>query len=344
MPATPYHFGPSAFIGLIFRKWLDIPVFVLANIIVDIEVLAIAVFGLGRPIHRYAHTLLIGAGVGVIWAMAAYPARPLFAKLMQLLRIPYKTNFRKMLISGVLGVWFHVLIDGIYHWDVRMFWPSNSKLLFNIVPHDWIEPICVVFFFAAIILYAFAVKLYLKEKISMQTRIVKETEITEKLIAAIRKTLAICFPHHKDEFSKTHSLNDNKPAFSVIIEDGGNVIAYVGVIDRTIKVGDRKYRVAGVQNICVLPKYRGRQLSDSILQAATAEAHQQKFDFGLLFTQEKIKKVYTHNGWLEIKSRKFIRTKNSINIEMPPESIKMYYPLAVKDFPTGDVDLLGNKW
>ncbi len=163
MPFTPYHFGPSGFVGLVFRKWLDIPVFVLANVIVDIEVLVIAALGLGWPKHRYAHTLLIGAIVGIIWAVAAYPARPLFQKLMKLLRIPYKTNFRKMLVSGVLGVWLHVLIDGIYHWDVRVFWPSNAKLLFNIIPHGWIKPICAAFFFAALIPYAFAVKSYSKQ-------------------------------------------------------------------------------------------------------------------------------------------------------------------------------------
>jgi GNAT superfamily N-acetyltransferase len=178
----------------------------------------------------------------------------------------------------------------------------------------------------------------------MRLRIVKETEITKLLDATVRKTLVICFPHHEDKFSKNHYLNDLKPLFSVIIEDGSDCYAYVGVIDRYIKVGGRKYRAAGVQNICVLPKYRGRQLSDVILKAAMAEAHRHNFDFGLLFTQEKIKKVYARNGWFEIKNRKFIRTKNSIQIEMPSESIKMYYPLAVKDFPTGDVDLLGNKW
>lgn len=178
----------------------------------------------------------------------------------------------------------------------------------------------------------------------MQTRIVKESKISEKLNAAIRKTLAVCFPHHKNIYSKTHYLNDNKPAFSAIIEDGDNIIAYVGVIDRTIKIGGRRYRVAGVQNVCVLPKYRHRRLSDGVLKAAMEEAQARRFDFGLLFTQQNIKQVYARNGWIEIMFRKFTRTENGVNLEMPPESIKMYYPLAVKDFPTGDVDLLGNKW
>jgi len=111
MPYTPYHLGPSGFIGLTFRKWLDVPVFVLANVIVDLEVLIITQLGFTYPIHRFTHTLLIGSAAGIIWAMAAWPFRNIFKRLMQILRIPYQTSFWKMLVSGVLGVWLHVVID-----------------------------------------------------------------------------------------------------------------------------------------------------------------------------------------------------------------------------------------
>lgn len=153
MPFTPYHFGPSAFVGLIFRKWLDFPVFVLANIVVDIEVLVIRLLGLGWPFHRYIHTLLLGAIAGVVWGTAAYPLRHLFTKIMRILRIPYQTGFWKMVISGVLGVWLHVVIDAIYHWDVRIFWPSKTRPLYELISRGHIKPVCVVFFFAALVLY-----------------------------------------------------------------------------------------------------------------------------------------------------------------------------------------------
>lgn len=153
MPFTPYHFGPSAFLGLIFRKWLDLPVFVLANIIVDIEVLVMAAFGLGYPHHRYCHTLLIGSVLGILWGASAYPLRHLFKRLMQILRIPYQTSLRKMLISGVLGVWLHVLIDGIYRWDSMVFWPSHARLPHRLLNQQQVEAMCLVFLAAAIIVY-----------------------------------------------------------------------------------------------------------------------------------------------------------------------------------------------
>ena len=160
MPFTPYHFGPSGFIGLTFRKWIDVPVFVLANVVVDIEIL----FAAGYPIHRYAHTLLIGTVVGLIWALAAYPLRNFFTKIMRIFHIPYQPNFWKMLISGVLGVWLHIIIDAIYHKDVRVFWPSRVTPLYAMITRQQIEALCIVFFVAAVVLWVVAVVSYSKRK------------------------------------------------------------------------------------------------------------------------------------------------------------------------------------
>ncbi len=165
MPFTPYHFGPSGFIGLVLRKWLDIPVFVLANVIVDLEVLVINFLGAGWPFHRYVHTLLIGAAAGILWATVAYPLRNLFKMIMQTLHIPYQTSFLKMLVSGVLGVWLHVIIDSIYHWDVCLFWPNRKiRPLYALVPEQQVEVICLVFLLAAVIPYVIAVLSYSKSK------------------------------------------------------------------------------------------------------------------------------------------------------------------------------------
>ena len=126
MPLTPYHFGPSGLIGLLFKRWIDLPVFVLANVVVDIEVLVILLFGLGCPVHRYCHTLLIGGAVGALWGFGAYPLRGLWRGIMSAFRLPYQPTIGKMVISGVLGVWTHVLIDGMQHADMKILWPNTT--------------------------------------------------------------------------------------------------------------------------------------------------------------------------------------------------------------------------
>ena len=169
MPFTPYHFGPSGFIGLALRKYIDIPVFVLANVVVDIEVLVIGLLGLGWPVHRYSHTLLIGAVVGIIWAVIAYRLRHFFKKIMQILRIPYQTSFWKMAVSGILGVWLHVVIDAIYQWDVRIFWPSKAKPLYGLISQGQVKAICIGLFVAAVIVYAIAFISYVKQNKARKT-------------------------------------------------------------------------------------------------------------------------------------------------------------------------------
>jgi hypothetical protein len=156
MPFTPCHFGPSGFVGLVFRKYIDLPVFVLANVVVDVEVL----FAPGSFPHRYWHwhTLLIGAAVGVIWALAAYPLRGLFKKAMRFFRLTYETRLFKMVLSGVLGVWLHVLLDGLYHYDVQVFWPMRRNPLRNIISRQSVVIICLCCFVPAIVMYVRAVR------------------------------------------------------------------------------------------------------------------------------------------------------------------------------------------
>jgi membrane-bound metal-dependent hydrolase YbcI (DUF457 family) len=101
--------------------------------------------------------------LGLLWGIAAYPLRHFFEKIMQVLRIPYQTSFRKMVVSGVLGVWLHVVIDAIYHWDVQMLWPSKAKPLWQLISQGQVEILCVGFFVAAAIAYAFAVASYVKQ-------------------------------------------------------------------------------------------------------------------------------------------------------------------------------------
>jgi hypothetical protein len=158
MPFTPYHFGPSGFFALAFRKYLDIPVFMLANVIIDIEVLIF-------ERHVYTHTLLLGAVTGVLWAIAAYPLRHFFKKIMQIFLLPYQTNLWKMIISGVLGIWLHVIIDGIYQWDVKVFWPGSSTPLYRLISEGNVKVICLCSFVPAIILYVFAIMPFIKQKL-----------------------------------------------------------------------------------------------------------------------------------------------------------------------------------
>ena len=162
MPVTPYHFGPNGAIGLLLRRWIDLPMFLLANVLIDVEVLLAA--GHQDP-HRHLHwhTLLIGGILGAAAGAALYlaaPLRRLLARLMHLARIPYRPTLASMTLGGLFGAAAHVLLDALYHSDVQPFWPHPDNPLNRLArinlhltqPH--IRTICLAFFPIAAILYA----------------------------------------------------------------------------------------------------------------------------------------------------------------------------------------------
>jgi membrane-bound metal-dependent hydrolase YbcI (DUF457 family) len=157
MPFTPYHFGPNGFVGLVFRRWIDLPIFLLANVIIDIEVL----FAEGWPVHQHwhFHTFLVGGAVCAVFAVTAWPARHLFEKIMHSFHLPYETSMWKMVFSGILGAWLHIFIDAFYHFDVQPFWPMlrNPLWRMRLLSKDQIKVICLAFIVATVILYLYIV-------------------------------------------------------------------------------------------------------------------------------------------------------------------------------------------
>jgi len=77
--------------------------------------------------------------------------------------MPYETSIWKMVVSGILGVWCHVIIDAIYHWDVQIFWPSKATPLYGLISKQQVETVCVIFFVLAIIMCAIAALSYVKQ-------------------------------------------------------------------------------------------------------------------------------------------------------------------------------------
>jgi hypothetical protein len=147
MPFTPYHFGPHACASLPFYRYLDIPVFIGANVAVDVEPLLVILYRLEYPLHGYCHTLLIGGLVGLLFATAAYPFRPLAGKVMRLLRLPYASGYLKMAVSGVLGAWLHVLFDAFLYLDIRPFHPFQANPLHGVLSDGAVYGICSFCFY-----------------------------------------------------------------------------------------------------------------------------------------------------------------------------------------------------
>jgi predicted N-acetyltransferase YhbS len=177
----------------------------------------------------------------------------------------------------------------------------------------------------------------------MDTRIVDETEMASDLDARIRASLCASFAKDASIFAHTRAWHGSSPAFSVLMEDQGEVIAHLGVVDRSIDIGHVRCRAAGVQNVCVLPTYRGRGLTSALLPVAMAEADKRNYDLGLLFCDPAITGVYARSGW-RLADRPVVRQEDGEDKPLPTGNIAMWLPLKLRDLPPGAINLRGNDW
>jgi predicted N-acetyltransferase YhbS len=164
------------------------------------------------------------------------------------------------------------------------------------------------------------------------------------LDAAIRRSLCICFPPDAAVFSQTRKWHGSGPAFSCLVETGGEIVAHVGVVDRTVRVGTEQIRAAGIQNVFVLPEYRGQHLSDAVMQTAAHETSARGFDIGLLFCIPELEKVYARVGWILVDNPVIRIDDDGVEKPLPGKNVVMYLPLRRTSLPTGVIHLQGNDW
>jgi membrane-bound metal-dependent hydrolase YbcI (DUF457 family) len=157
MPFTPFHFGPHACVSLPLYRHIDVPIFISANIAIDLEPLIVMIYNFDYPLHGYCHTLLIGSFVGFVFATAAFPLRHFIREGMSFIRLPYKPTYLKMLFSGILGAWLHILFDAVLYLDIRPFFPFQGNPLYGILTHKDMYVLCLVCYAPALLLFLYIV-------------------------------------------------------------------------------------------------------------------------------------------------------------------------------------------
>jgi GNAT superfamily N-acetyltransferase len=178
----------------------------------------------------------------------------------------------------------------------------------------------------------------------MQLDLIAEADMSPQLDAEIRNGLCRCFPADREIYAETRAWHGAVPAYSVVLTDAGIVVAHLGVVDRTITVAGRPLRVAGVENVYVLPERRGQGLSRRVLIPAMDEALRREFDAGLLFCLPTLAALYGSCDWQTLSGCEIVRTEDGCELPLPAKNIAMFYPLRVASFPAGRLHLGGNDW
>ncbi len=135
MPFTPLHLGPALFFGMVLLRYIDLPTFLVANVIVDIEPLVILTFGLHRassldlPLHGLLHSFLGGTFVALLLALVMIRMRGYLEPLMRLVGLEQVSSPRSVYAAALSGVYLHILLDSPLYTDIRPFYPFSFNPL-----------------------------------------------------------------------------------------------------------------------------------------------------------------------------------------------------------------------
>jgi membrane-bound metal-dependent hydrolase YbcI (DUF457 family) len=131
---------------------------------VDIEPLLVIMFNLKYPLHGFFHSLLGGTLAGIILGVFSYKMKDILILIMKTLRFPYEVSLKKMLFSGIVGAWTHIIIDSIIYTNIRPFFPLKINPFYNLLSESGLYFVCLVSFIPAFGLYFFVVNSYSKKE------------------------------------------------------------------------------------------------------------------------------------------------------------------------------------
>jgi hypothetical protein len=154
MPFTPYHLGPGLLVGLLFISFIDLPTFLVASVIVDLEPFLILAFNLDYPLHGFFHSLIGGTLVAVSLSFAMYRIRDKLTPLLSFFRLEQKVSFKRILVAALSGIYIHILLDSRIYTDIQPLYPSTYNPFFaGTFAGLGISLFCVWSFLGAAIIY-----------------------------------------------------------------------------------------------------------------------------------------------------------------------------------------------
>jgi predicted acetyltransferase len=122
----------------------------------------------------------------------------------------------------------------------------------------------------------------------------------------------------------------------------GNLVGRIGILQRTISVGQELIPVAGICGVVTVPEFRDRGIASALLNESVAYIKNRlSLPFSLLTCNAKLEAFYDRLGW---------RTVNGPTVFTQPDGVRTCKVLTTvlecgpRLWPEGPIDLRGLPW
>jgi hypothetical protein len=146
MPATPFHLGPGLLVKAVAPRRFSMAAYTLAQVVIDLESGYYLLRG-EYPVHRQAHTFLLGGLIGLLCGLIVSRIGERWARPRDVIPEALAAEYRLPLavVSGIFGGILHSVLDGIMHPDMHPFRPfTDANPLLGLVSVRVLYLFCVI--------------------------------------------------------------------------------------------------------------------------------------------------------------------------------------------------------
>lgn len=168
--------------------------------------------------------------------------------------------------------------------------------------------------------------------------IVYEIDVTPAQHKAIEVLRNRSFPHHQVKRSYFKQL----PHMRALQYEQEQLIGYLGLDYRVIKVGNEAYKILGIIDFCIDEDYQNQGFGSSMLSEVAAFAETKDVDFVILMSD--LHDFYITQGYTQTKGiHSWLRIDEHSNYGVAVESVDELYIKSIsgKTWAGGHVDWLG---
>lgn len=155
-----------------------------------------------------------------------------------------------------------------------------------------------------------------------------------------RRTL---FEWGTDIFGVADKLYQWRPKeLHFIVEDEGHVVSHVGVLEATVRAGERQVRVGGIGGVVSVPEAQGRgHIHSAMRRAAEFMQDELQVEFGMLFCLPHLAPFYARQGWQLL--------DETVEFDQPSGPVISPFSVMVlswggREWPAGKIEVGGLPW
>jgi membrane-bound metal-dependent hydrolase YbcI (DUF457 family) len=159
MPFTPFHLGPALFFGLLLSAVFDLPTFLIANVLPDVEPFIVLFFNVGGyPLHGFFHSYIGATVLAAILALCMYLLRGFFGKIMKVFRLQQSSSLKRIVFASFMGTYFHVFLDSFLYSEMMPFYPLQDNVFSAYGSYTVIYGFCGITALLGIALYLYKIR------------------------------------------------------------------------------------------------------------------------------------------------------------------------------------------